>query len=218
VFPYSPDGQIPADLNVEWETTSGFALVEGISDQSKLIGWAEAQRLKDIAALYAVGEMHPLPPPPAAQARAGRRGREIAALTREDLTAHEVAARLCLSDYAARRLVRLALALTTRFPGTLAALSVGRLDLRRAEIIEEHAGPLAEDHYQTSLATHGSPEEAGRAAARIAGMVEALVLGKATTQTPDQLHPAVRRVVHRLDPDFADRQVKRDLKGRQVAG
>jgi hypothetical protein len=43
---------IPPDRDVEWEITSGFALVEGINDHARLFGWAEAQRLKDIAALY----------------------------------------------------------------------------------------------------------------------------------------------------------------------
>ena len=198
-----------------WEAESGFALVEGISDETKLIGWCEAQRLTKIAQLYAVGEMHPLPPPAAATAAAGRAAL-ICGLTREELTVREIAARLCLSEYVARRLVRLALALTTRFTGTLAALACGQIDLRRAEIIEEHAGPLAEDHYQAARASRMSPAEAEAAAVRIAAMVEALVLAKASTQSPAELHPAVRRAVHRADPEFTDRQTRRELKGRQV--
>src|SRR4051794_21613941 len=63
------------------------------------------------------------------------------------MTIHEIAARLCLSEYAARQLVRLALALTTRFTGTLAALSAGRLDLRRAHLgLSTHPTTIPETH------------------------------------------------------------------------
>jgi hypothetical protein len=201
---------------VAWENESGFGLVQGLFEDAKIICWFEAQQLIKIAELHQLGSMTPLPPPAAAQTSAERARRQLSSLSREDLTTKEVAARLCLSDYAARRLVRLALSLTTRFTGTLEALSQGRLDLRRAEIIDEHAGPLAEDHYGTAIAKGCSPDEAERSARSIAAMVESLVLGKASTQTPQQLHPAVRRAVHRLDPGFTDRQVKKELKCRQV--
>ena len=68
-------------------------------------------------------------------------------MDREDLTVKEVMSRLYIGEYQARRLLRLALALTTRLTGTLAALAEGHLDLRRAEIIEEHTAPLARAHY-----------------------------------------------------------------------
>jgi len=213
---WTGDGNQPPPADVAAEIESGFDLVEGLAEDAKFVSGCQAQQLIKISQLHRLGSMNPLSPAPAAQTSAERARRQLASLSREDLTTKEVAARLYLSDYAARRLVRLALSLTSRFTNTLKALSAGRLDLRRAEIIDEHAGPLAEDRYASALASGESPEQAERWARNIAGMVESLVLGRATTQTPQQLHQAVRRVVNRLDPGFADRRAKKELKCREV--
>jgi hypothetical protein len=225
------------------EHESGFALIETINDTNRFINKMEAQKLIDIAALFHTGAMDPLPPPEAAQERAahgwpdrthptgsgsgsaagggsGRKTRAqsgLAWLTREDLTAKEVAMRLHLSDYAARRLVTLALTLTTRFPHTLTAMTTGNLDLRRAEIILEHAAPLAEHHYQQTRKATKSPLQAEHAACRIAGMLESQVVGPATDLTTAQLHPLVKLWVHLLDPDFADQEHTTDSKTRSVS-
>jgi hypothetical protein len=138
-------------------------------------------------------------------------------LTPADLTGAEIKAKLCLSPSEAQRLVATGNALTTRLPRTLNALMTGRLDLRRATMIHEHATPLAEDHYDMAIRAGASPEVAEKAAARIAGDLERHVLKWAPRQAPKQLGRCLRNAVIRLDPDYAERHRKDAVDGRYVS-
>jgi hypothetical protein len=93
----------------------------------------------------------------------------------------------------------------------------GRLDLRRATMIHEHATPLAEDHYDMAIRAGASPEVAEKAAARIAGDLERHVLKWAPRQAPKELGRCLRKTVIRLDPDYAERHRKDAVDGRYVS-
>src|SRR6202035_4952909 len=101
---------------------------------------------------------------------------------------------MTLTRPGAARVLDLALALG-RLPLTRAALAAGRIDERRAAVIADELTGLAD----------------GDAAA-----VEALVIGKAATQTTGQLRPAVHRAVIAADPSAAKRRKEQALKDARV--
>jgi uncharacterized protein DUF222 len=194
----------------EQEQAFAFAKVEQIKDVSAQIARLEAERLVAIEQLYSNVCMDPLPP------RQGRSGQPLKGLTRHDLTRSELAACLFLRDHELDRLIRTAVSLPRRLPHTLAALSEGRLDLARAQLIQEITDPLADDHADLARLEGQSPAVAEKAAANAAGQVEDWVLKRAATQKPDNLRECLHRAVNRIDPDYADRHAKSNLKARQV--
>ena len=196
--------------------SQGYLLVESIAGISAEIAHLEAERLKLIALLHNSEFMRPLTAPPSAQAEAQRMHRPLRDLDRHDTTRAELVHRLHLRPYEARRLIDAALALTTRFPKTLHALSQGDLDLTRAQIIGEAGTPLADHHHTTALKAGFSPVDAETAATAIAELLEQHILKRAPTQTPNNLRDCLTRAVHRLDPDFADTTAKSNLLARQV--
>ncbi len=101
---------------------------------------------------------------------------------------------MTLTRPGASRVFELALALG-RLPLTRAALAAGRIDERRAAVIADEMSGLGD----------------GDAAA-----VEALVIGKAASQTTGQLRPAVHRAVIAADPSAAKRRKDEALKGARV--
>ncbi len=106
----------------------------------------------------------------------------------------EIALALTLTRPGAARVLDLALGLG-RLPLTRAALAAGRIDERRAAVIADELSGL---------------DDADAAA------VEALVIGKAATQTTGQLRPAVHRAVIAADPAAAKRRKERALKDARV--
>jgi len=222
----APDVDVPApadeaspfddDEVLEEVRSQGYRMVEGIAGISEQIAHLEAARLRLIAELYSSDYMRPLTAPPSAHAEAKRLDRPLRDLDRYDTTRAELMARLYLRPSDARRLVETAVALTTRFPKTLAALSEGELDLVRAQIIGELGMPLADHHYDAARKLGTSPEDAETAAATIAGLLEEHILKKASTQGPTNLRDCLNRAVHRLDPDYATRTTRDNLASRQV--
>lgn len=104
-----------------------------------------------------------------------------------DLAAHlddEIAAAFTLTARGADRLLELAHGLR-RLPATMAALSVGAIDERRAAIIADETSPLDEGH---------------------AADVERHLLRRASGQTTGQLRAAARRAVIAADPAAALRR------------
>lgn len=75
---------------------------------------------------------------------------------------------------------------------------------------------MANAHYERALREHRSPAEAEAAARAAAEKVEAAILRKAATQTPDKLHKALRKAITRIDPTFVQEKTRNELKGRQV--
>jgi hypothetical protein len=88
-----------------------------------------------------------------------------------------------------------AVALTTRLPGTLAALDRGDIDPIRARIVADATALLSAAH---------------------ARQVEERVLVRAPVQNASQLRAAVRRAVLAVDPDGAEQRHERSVADRQV--
>jgi len=78
----------------------GYALVEGIAEDSTTISAAEAHRLVKIARLYHLNCMDPLPPTPAAIARTKNLAeyQRIITLDREDMTVKGAPRGVVVSD------------------------------------------------------------------------------------------------------------------------
>jgi hypothetical protein len=106
----------------------------------------------------------------------------------------EIALAMTLTRPGAARVLDLALALD-RLPLTRAALAAGQIDERRAAVIADELTGLDDEH---------------------AAAVEALVIGKAATQTTGQLRPAVHRAVIAADPAAAKRRKDEALKDARV--
>ena len=144
-----------------------------------------------------------------------RTAREIAVLQAEQVRLlaeyNDVYARICIlfpdfvtDDIAlalhstlnmANRRLTLAQTLTTRLPGTLAAMEAGDLDLPRAEAIAEATRPLSND---------------------LAGEVEDHVLAGAVEQNPSQVRRAAAKAVLQLDPEGAEERHVRRRADRYV--
>ena len=158
-------------------------------DDDQLTGFLAAwQRLGARAAAAQFAAVWELAARREAEARAERdwRGFEHAG--------DEVALALTLTRLGAARVLDLAVALG-RLPLTSAALAAGRIDERRAAVIADELCGLDDED---------------------AAAVEALIIGKAATQTTGQLRPAVRRAVIAADPAAAKRRKDEALKGARV--
>ena len=113
-------------------------------------------------------------------------GREVVeVLSPADYVYDEVAQALTLTTTAADELIRFATELTTRLPGTYAALARGAIDYRKARTIWHSTGHIDD---------------------RLAHTIEAAVLPKAPDQTTGQLRAKIRRLVKHLDPQAAERR------------
>ena len=150
-------------------------LVTSITGWRKMTSWAQAQELAAVAEL------------------AKRRGTRAEAVSCQDpvqkleaeFTPSEVALALTLTQGSAEYWMDLAVDVTRRLPGTMAALRSGRIDLARAKLIETFTTCLDDD---------------------LAGRVERMVLDKAEHRTTGQLRAALQRAVITVDPAAAERR------------
>src|SRR5580704_4588418 len=150
-------------------------LVTSITGWRKMTSWAQAQELAAVAEL------------------ARRRGTPADAVSCQDpvqkleaeFTPSEVALALTLTQGSAEYWMDLAVSMTRRLPGTMAALRSGRIDLARAKLIETFTTCLDDD---------------------LAGQVERMVLDKAEHRTTGQLRAALQRAVITVDPAAAERR------------
>jgi hypothetical protein len=116
--------------------------------------------------------------------------------TEGDEFAHlEIAARLHISDAAARRRLRFATSLTQRLPETLAALKQGWIEEFKAQLIADAVEPLSDEH---------------------ALVVESRVLDHAARWTPTQLRNRLAKVVMTVDPEGAEERRRERVRGRRV--
>ena len=113
-----------------------------------------------------------------------------------EFAADEVAPALRLSRSSAAVRLDLATSLTTRLPGTLAALERGEIDLSKARAVVEATDPLTDEH---------------------AAAVQDQVRGRAGTQTAGQLRASLRRAVLRVDPDGAARRHEQRRKDQTAS-
>jgi Domain of unknown function (DUF222) len=112
-----------------------------------------------------------------------------------EFTADEIAPLLRITHNAAQARLYLAVQLTTRLPGTLAALNQGDIDLYKARILTELTTVL-DDQQATA--------------------VETQVLPHAAEQTPGQLRAATQRAVLRIDPHGAEQRHQQRVQDRAV--
>jgi Domain of unknown function (DUF222) len=112
-----------------------------------------------------------------------------------EFTADEIAPLLRITHNAAHTRLYLAVQLTTRLPGTLAALDRGEIDLYKARILTELTTVLDDQQ---------------------AAAVEAQVLPRAADQTPGQLRAAAQRAVLRIDPHGAEHRRQQRIRDRAV--
>jgi len=152
------------------------SVVKEIEECERVIAAAQARQLR---ALARFAELHP-----------GVGGRTV-----DEFAADEIAPLLRISRNTAMARLDLAVEVSTRLPGTLAALDAGSIDLYKARIIAEVTRPLS---------------------ARDAAAVEQHVLLRAGGQTPGLLRAALRRTVLRLDPHGAEARRLVRLTERRV--
>jgi hypothetical protein len=153
---------------VELSGLGAYELVEAIAGWQRMASWAAARQAEAVAELAGRVEMRPRV-----------NGREIPSMTPQRVTGMEVAARLQLSPGAGEALVSRSVCLVRMLPATLAALTEGRIDTRRAEVVAD---------------------ELGRHEAAVARQVEAEVLDLADQLTAPRLRQALKRALHRVAP------------------
>ncbi|HMG29195.1 MAG TPA: DUF222 domain-containing protein [Jiangellaceae bacterium] len=161
-----------------------YEVVESVAGWQRIASWAAAGQAKAIAELARRVEMRPV-----------EGGREIESMSRQRVTAMEVAARLRLTPAAGEALVSRSMCLVQTLPATYAALAEGRIDIRRAEVISDE------------LRRH-EPE--------VARLVEAEVCGRAEQLTVPRLRQALRRALHRCVPSTMEQRSQEAASRREV--
>jgi hypothetical protein len=155
---------------------SEFELAGVAAACRRLANWATA------AELTAVAEMTTRAAARDSAVPVGPDGRP--ALVSQEAVA-EVGLALTMSHFGAALWTDLAMNLRWRLPGTLKALSEGRIDLSRARLMAEFTSVLSDADARS---------------------VEDRVLGKAEHQTTGRLRAALRRAVISVDPAAAERR------------
>jgi Domain of unknown function (DUF222) len=153
---------------VELFGLGAYELVEAVAGWQRIASWAAARQAEVIAELAGRVEMRPT-----------ANGREIPSMTPQRVTGMEVAARLRLTPGAGEALVSRSTCLVRILPATLAALTEGRIDTRRAEVVAD---------------------ELSRHEVAVAHQVEAEVLHRAGQLTVPRLRQALKRALHRIAP------------------
>ena len=161
-----------------------YEVVESVAGWQRIASWAAAGQAKAIAELARRVEMRPV-----------EGGREIESMSRQRVTAMEVAARLRLTPAAGEALVSRSMCLVQTLPATYAALAEGRIDIRRAEVISDE------------LRRH-EPE--------VARLVEAEVCGRAEQLTVPRLRQALRRALRRCVPSTMEQRSQEAASRREV--
>jgi hypothetical protein len=113
----------------------------------------------------------------------------------DEFAADELGCELSVTRNSADARLDLALALTRRLPGTLAALGRGDIDLHKARTLADVTSALTDEQ---------------------AGAVEARVLPRAGQQTAPQLRQSARRAVLRIDPKGAKARHEQRRAERKV--
>jgi hypothetical protein len=182
---YLPDGML-ADLLAQPAETKPehreFEALERIGGWERIIAWAQARQIREMAPFVRSAEA---------------RNRALGAydsLAHESAVA-EVGLMMRVSARTAASRVDDAWSLSTRLPGTLAALEQGRITVAKARILAAETMNLSDEH---------------------AAAVEQQVLAKARQQTPGQLRAATRKAVLSADPAAAQKRADRARRERGV--
>lgn len=175
-------------------------LVDVVAAWERVVSWARAGQAAVVAELAGRAEMLP---------RSTASG--IGSLNPVSITAAELAAALPLTKAQAENLVGESVQLVQDFPGTLAALQGGRLDVRRARTIVDELGSLEpEVRRQVEPAIVADPTADPGAADTGAANVEADVVGDAVGGVDSAvLRRRLKGAVHGLAPvTVAERGVR----------
>ncbi len=163
-------------------TVDLYALVEMVAGYQRVASWAAA-RVTELSGLLAgrpgINPHHPLP------------GGKIAA----DSAAAELAPRLGITRFTARRMVERARLFRDKLDQTANALEQGLIDPAKAAVLTRH---LAEQP------------------ADVAWEVQRVVLPDAPQQTPSQLARAVEKAIIAIDPSRAVQRHRRAREERRV--
>ncbi|MGH8776142.1 MAG: DUF222 domain-containing protein [Jiangellaceae bacterium] len=162
-----------------------YEVVEAVAAWQRVASWAAAGQATAIAELARRVEMRPV-----------EAGRSIESMTPQRITGMEVAARLQLTPATGEALVARSLCLTETLPATHAALAVGRIDPRRAEVIAD---------------------ELRRHDPAVARQVEAEVIDRAEGLTAPRLRRAVKDSLHRLAPATVEQRRQAAASRRLVS-
>src|SRR5579875_3025596 len=172
-------------------------LAESLPAWRRIASWAAAGELAATAELARRRTPqlwdHPAEDSPDAPDDVPGIGAESVTASRE--VVEEIGLALTLTHWGAEVQANLAMSLTHRLPGTLAALAAGRIDLARARLFDEATALL-------------SAEDAAR--------VEARVLPRAARMTTGELREALRRAVISIDPAAAEKRRKRAERNARV--
>jgi hypothetical protein len=196
---YAPDGLLAMLLDHQSCAPGGFEQVERVGAWDKIVGWAQAQQIREIASLTARAvETARADAEQRAAARAEGEpvGPEVAYCDGEEQAGAEVALMLRIAGVTAAHRVAEAVTLVERYPAALDALEAGAVTLAKVRIIAEQTAQLTDTQ---------------------AGRVERTVLGRAGGQTPGQLRQSVRRAVLNTDPDAVRRRQQAALRERGVS-
>src|ERR1700730_9774597 len=181
----SVEGMLPGPelacvlAGVDLSALDGFEVVEVLKAGRRLASWAASLEVRAAAEL---------------ERRAVASEEQPCGVDAVEFVTCEVEAALTLTATAAGNLMHLARSLVERLPGTLAALTDGRIDLARARVICDG----------TRSPPPGVPE-----------FVENAVLPLAPTRTTGWLRAAVRKAVMVADPEvFEDKRVNAEASAR----
>jgi Domain of unknown function (DUF222) len=166
------------DISTDIAATDADSILEEILQCERAAAALQARQMRALARF--------------AELRPDRRGRDP---VMDEFTADEIAPLLRITRNTAHARLELAVQLTTRLSGTLAALDRGEIDLYKARILTELTTVLDDQH---------------------AAAVEAQVLPRAAEQTPGQLRAAARRAVLRIDPHGAEQRRQHRVRDRAV--
>ncbi len=196
---YAPDGLLAMLLDHQSCQPGGFEQVERIGAWEKIIGWAQARQITEIASLTARAvetAQQDAAQRAAARANGEPVGPEVAYCDGEEQAGAEVALMLRVAPVTATHRVAEAVQLTERHPASLAALTDGQLTLAKVRIIAEQTAQLTDAQ---------------------AAAVERKVMARAGGQTPGQLRQSLRRAVLRADPEALRRRQQAATRQRGVS-
>lgn len=196
---YLPDGLLADTLERQAGEGSQWERLERIGAWERVIAWAQACQLREMTC-FAHGVEQDAAQHAAERAAARAAGEpvapEVAQIDGLESAAAEISLMLRIAPGTATARLDDALALTSRYPATVAALAAGRITLPKARILVEQSEQLSDDH---------------------AAAVEARVLTRAPGQTPGQLRRVVRRAVARTDPAAVRRRHQAARRERGVS-
>ncbi|MEU9958118.1 DUF222 domain-containing protein [Streptomyces sp. NPDC050982] len=176
------------DLKGEWLSPRGR--VDALAVVERHLGWLQAKQVELLAAISDHAEG-----PPSADVPAPGVDMDAVFLGEWDCAVEEVACALKLANSTAAQRLETARLLTGRHPVTLGLLTDGEISYQQARIVAEQCAVLAVD---------------------VAGEVERALVERMPQQAAGQTRAAVRRQVHRVDPEGAEARHQERVRERKL--